>query len=521
MAVTSATSSRQSMDRLNAGLTNVARGKPAQQSSLSQWSRAGEASDAVSGQFPSEFAFHTEREHGPWWQVDLLAVYPIEAVIVHNRRPFCQDRANRLRVEIFERPDEPVLVHAGFAQFGSAGAGRPLELWIGSKLEARYVRLSLAETEYLHLSQVEVLVRPDLAAFASYCTRYGLPQYFLQQNATSSRYILEHGDNAVNHEIVGLRINYSGRFGNLLHQYVNAIRLARSTGLAFVQLGHHEILDAKTAFTVGGITFLPAHAALPDDGAFIAGHFFNSDDFIPVLGHFLNFHLEDEIEFTSVVQEYIRPHMLTGIPLATEWHPADELTVHIRSGDIFSSDHPVIHGYRQPPLSFYILVVTRMLDSGLINKVRLVFEDRGNPCVAALEQWLSQHAIAYRVSSGSLREDMSALVDAPHLVFGHGTVGYAVCRLSKNIETVHYFAPELGGNYGFIPTISKVFAVSDRDAKYIKAFEYGLPFAAEDGWRNTPEMHQTMLTYPIGSLRLREVSRQRAASAPPGGFVPE
>ncbi len=69
-----------------ADLINVAFGKPAKQSSLSEWSTVGEATNAVAEEFLGDFAFHTGRELGPWWQVDLLSVYPIEAIIVHNRR---------------------------------------------------------------------------------------------------------------------------------------------------------------------------------------------------------------------------------------------------------------------------------------------------------------------------------------------------------------------------------------------------------------------------------------------------
>jgi hypothetical protein len=140
-------------------LINVALNKPAEQSSLSQWSRPGEAGRAVSGQFPDAFAFHTEHEANPWWQVDLETVYPIEAIFIHNRRPLFRERAHTVRVEVAKRPDEWVLVHAGFADFGSAEDGVPLQLWIGSQLEGRYVRVSLDQEQYLHLSQVEVFVR--------------------------------------------------------------------------------------------------------------------------------------------------------------------------------------------------------------------------------------------------------------------------------------------------------------------------------------------------------------------------
>jgi hypothetical protein len=135
------------------------------------------------------------------------------------------------------------------------------------------------------------------------------------------------------------------------------------------------------------------------------------------------------------------------------------------------------------------------VNAGSIDRVRLVFEDRGNPCVDTLEQFLVAEGIPFRTQSGTLWEDLSALVDAPHLVFGFGTFGYSVCRLSTQVETVHYFAPEHGGIYAAIPGIGRVFAVHDRRGEYIKPGE----------WRNTPEQLEMMVSYPADALTFEEV----------------
>jgi hypothetical protein len=142
-----------------AELINVALGKPAEQSSLSRWSQ-GVADDAVSGQFPSDFAFHTEIEENPWWQVDLGSVFPLEVIVVHNRvMTEFQNRAKTLKIEVADHRNDWMLVHTGFARFGGGGNGYPFEAWLGGKLSARYVRISLTERQYLHLAQVEVFAR--------------------------------------------------------------------------------------------------------------------------------------------------------------------------------------------------------------------------------------------------------------------------------------------------------------------------------------------------------------------------
>ena len=305
--------------------------------------------------------------------------------------------------------------------------------------------------------------------------------------------------------IVGLKMSYGGRFGNVLFKYTNAIIIAWKTGLEYIQLGRHQLFDPIKQITVDGLTFLPADAPLPANGAFLTGDFFDTRPFAPILSSFLTFTRQDEIEHCRVAREIIRPYLLTWLPCSNSDRFEDELTVHIRSGDIFCSDKPVDSWYRQPPLAFYTLVINRLIANGTITRVCLVFEDRGNPCVDALVEFLTEKRIAFRCKSGTLAEDLSALIDAHHLVFGYGTFGYAVCRLSIRIKTVHYFAPELGGRYGLIPGIDQVFSVYDRADGYIKAYEFDGDTIGPGEWRNTPEQRELMCTYPREALEIEEL----------------
>ena len=232
--------------------------------------------------------------------------------------------------------------------------------------------------------------------------------------------------------------------------------------------------------------------------------------FAPVLGPLLRCWPADERIHNEIARRFVRPHILSGVPLPDERHFEDELTIHIRSGDLFQPGAVVDQAYRQPPLAFYTLVVRRLRAAGLIGRVRLIFEDRANPCIDGLEAWLGEQGIACRTQSGTLHQDMSALIDAPHLVFGYGTFGYAACRLSKRIRTLHYFAPELGGRYGLIDGIEQVYAVSDREGRYIKALDWG---GADRGeWANTPEQRHMMLTYPEAWLQLDALPSAGAVS---------
>lgn len=72
---------------------NLARGRPASQSSTSQWSHAEDPQGAVDGAITGGFGFHTNAEANSWWQVDLGTFLPVGEVRVFNRLDCCGERA--------------------------------------------------------------------------------------------------------------------------------------------------------------------------------------------------------------------------------------------------------------------------------------------------------------------------------------------------------------------------------------------------------------------------------------------
>lgn len=113
---------------------------------------AGGACDGVNDE---ETGFHTDRQQNPWWQVDLGTPTPLSRVVIHNARD-CRERARNLRVLISEDGTAWQEVYRHNEQvFGGANDGNPLVVRIEGK-PARFVRLALPGTEYLHLNEVEV-----------------------------------------------------------------------------------------------------------------------------------------------------------------------------------------------------------------------------------------------------------------------------------------------------------------------------------------------------------------------------
>lgn len=148
------------------GTTNLALNRPAAQSSTSSWSKANDAQGAVDGQKNGGFGFHTEHEARPWWQVDLQQVATLCEIRVFNRMDIpCRARTLQVLVSNDGRNWYSVYTNAangGGPLTGNGSCfggtdGKPLSINLaGRGVAARYVRLQLNETEYLHFDEVEI-----------------------------------------------------------------------------------------------------------------------------------------------------------------------------------------------------------------------------------------------------------------------------------------------------------------------------------------------------------------------------
>ena len=289
--------------------------------------------------------------------------------------------------------------------------------------------------------------------------------------------------------LVGIAPYENGAFGNCLIQYILAIGIAKNFNLKYIKLprlDRSEVISLIKPLHCDGITFIPANDPLPSDGYFLSGMFFD----IPIQN--LAGTLEQK-ETREIVKSYIRP-LFNKLPTYLEKKPTDQLLIHIRSGDIFSTW--VAPHYPQPPLAFYQLVIQRLMAEKRITSIKMVFENRLNPVIAELEAYISRIGIPLTTQSGSLVDDVAALIDGSYLVFGLGTFGPAVCQLSNHIEQVFYFSSGWPQHFKGIPTIGKIVEVIDLKGAYTKVGE----------WDNSPERRKLMSDYPIESLAFDDVS---------------
>jgi hypothetical protein len=104
----------------------------------------------------------------------------------------------------------------------------------------------------------------------------------------------------------------------------------------------------------------------------------------------------------------------------------NDLVIHIRSGDIFSSKpHP---SYVPPPLSYY----TKEIDKYKYEKIHIICEDTINPVVNELLK-LYKNAV---YEKNTLEKDIRIILGAKNIIFSVGTFITSLMLLSDNNKAV-------------------------------------------------------------------------------------
>jgi len=414
----------------------------------------------------------------PWLQIDLGLRFPVRAVSVtgvagaHPRLALSDDG------QVWREP--------ALAADRDREEGTFLSIEPGEGAWARHIRVAHEASAGGSGPTVRVLC--DQADLDLLTLRHLLSVAFdmIDERPGANPYVaysLVSAERPHSRALVGLSLYECGAFGNCLIQCLLAISIARNLNLKYIKLpaaDRSEVIGLTAPLTCGGLTFIPGSEPLPPDGAFLSGMYFDLG--IQQLAGALG-----PEETRDIVRTCIRP-LFSRLPQDIPAKPDDELLIHIRSGDIFSTW--VAPTYPQPPLAFYQMVVRRLLAEGRITRIKMVFENRLNPVIAVLEAWIATLGVPLTTQSGSLIDDVVALMNGRYLVFGLGTFGPGVCQLSERVEQVFYFASGWPQHFKSIPTIGRVVEVLDVAGGYTKVGE----------WDNSPERRQLMLDYPPENL---------------------
>jgi hypothetical protein len=148
------------------GITNLALGKSATQSSTFPGYPTAVAASAVDGNTDGNFfdgsVTATNLDANAWWQVDLGASASISSVVVWNRTDCCASRLSNFWVFVSDTPFAPNdtvdTLRNRPGTFGNSGSLTPNPPATITTLGAqgRYIRVQLAGTNYLSLAEVQV-----------------------------------------------------------------------------------------------------------------------------------------------------------------------------------------------------------------------------------------------------------------------------------------------------------------------------------------------------------------------------
>ena len=142
---------------------NVAQGKVATQSSTG-W--GGSADKAVDGNTDGVYAdgsvTHTQYDANAWWQVDLGGLYQIDVINIWNRTDAGQGRLDDFYVFVSDVPFTSTDLTTTMNQDGIwsrhvvVSGGPCPNVSLATDTVGRYVRIQLADTDYLSLAEVRV-----------------------------------------------------------------------------------------------------------------------------------------------------------------------------------------------------------------------------------------------------------------------------------------------------------------------------------------------------------------------------
>lgn len=150
--------------------TNLALGKAARQSSTFLDAGAARAVDGnTGGVYGQGSVSHTQSDANAWWQVDLGLRANVDRVRLWNRTDCCTERLRAFSLLLSEtdmagRSYADLLADPAVTVRTVSGTNLTSNMQIPVGTVARFVRVQLAATEYLHLAEVEVFGAPANAA---------------------------------------------------------------------------------------------------------------------------------------------------------------------------------------------------------------------------------------------------------------------------------------------------------------------------------------------------------------------
>ncbi len=160
------------------------------------------------------------------------------------------------------------------------------------------------------------------------------------------------------------------------------------------------------------------------------------------------------------VRAQVAPFIAQYLPAMTV--TADMLVLH------FLGDEALHAGSARPPAAFYLRCVAIALATADVRRVLLVFPDRSNPCVTAVEMALRARAIPVSCWCGDAHGVAAAMLAATHLATPSAPLSIGVAHMSDGLRTL------LTTQYG---TALRAAATTRRIAVFVGTHRTAVPAA--------------------------------------------
>jgi len=132
----------------------------ASQSSISKWSQTNDAQRALCPLQYKDFAFHTEKEKNPWWQIEFPVDIRPHYIVINNRKNEMYSHiAASIKVTVSNSNNNEVVLHQGLVFYGALPKRLPLILPLRAHIDVKVMRIEIESNEpsYLHLSNINIL----------------------------------------------------------------------------------------------------------------------------------------------------------------------------------------------------------------------------------------------------------------------------------------------------------------------------------------------------------------------------
>lgn len=235
--------------------------------------------------------------------------------------------------------------------------------------------------------------------------------------------------------VVGYRhafiiFTWNGRTGNNIKQLTNAVVSAKREGGWMVVLPPHRG-PIHEVMRPPGIIFMEEFGRSRSRGIWGWARidmWHGLDKEFPKEPH-------EEQALRTLLRPYFRKRLATCLESPEEEGAEETLTIHIRSGDIFTAENWWDPKHRQAPCAFFRRVLREGNGGRAFRRALVLTEsDRQNPCAS----WLEMQDLA-TVQSGAIWEDACAILRARNLVVARSSFSETLARLSDRVRRVFTF----------------------------------------------------------------------------------